>query len=54
MFVYISVTLGDAPQFSTFFISSKVRLDLPLKFGIGISVVFGHLNIPLVSVEVKY
>ncbi|KAJ4880028.1 Patched family protein [Raphanus sativus] len=28
MFVYISVTLGDAPQFSTFFISSKVLLGL--------------------------
>ncbi|XP_013629550.1 PREDICTED: Niemann-Pick C1 protein [Brassica oleracea var. oleracea] len=28
MFVYISVTLGDAPQFYTFFISSKVLLGL--------------------------
>ncbi|XP_019088059.1 PREDICTED: Niemann-Pick C1 protein-like [Camelina sativa] len=28
MFVYISVTLGDAPQFSTFYISSKVLLGL--------------------------
>ncbi|CAH2075793.1 unnamed protein product [Thlaspi arvense] len=28
MFVYISVTLGDAPQFYTFYISSKVLLGL--------------------------
>ncbi|XP_023634609.1 Niemann-Pick C1 protein isoform X2 [Capsella rubella] len=28
MFVYISVTLGDAPQFDTFYISSKVLLGL--------------------------
>ncbi|CAL5378126.1 unnamed protein product [Camellia sinensis] len=29
MFAYISVTLGDAPHLSTFYISSKVSLHMP-------------------------
>ncbi|CAN8276827.1 unnamed protein product [Cochlearia groenlandica] len=38
MFVYISITLGDAPQFYTFYISSKVLLGLSGVFLVLLSV----------------